>query len=445
MKKILLFMEKLHSAPVDYHCMDNSYMLTVGGNTGNRFYSWAVEQYLTKNDIHFDYYDASLSVSEVNEQYDAVVLPMANIFNPDFLDIMAFYSEIFSSLKIPVYVLGAGAQAASYEMLGSLCDRIREGASKFIASVYNSGGAFGLRGYFTQQVFENLGFKDAEVIGCPSFYRNGRDLLLSNDKVSLDIFKPIINGQSYATLTERQSSVFFEQYPESVYMDQDEFCEILYTKFTKPFDSAAFADLIKQYSLRGMNLLAQDRIRLIFDIPVWDAYLQKEQFNFSFGRRIHGNIVSMTNRIPSVVHACDSRTRELAEFFDIPVIEQLPKDKSLYDIYCDADYTQFNLTFSSKFDFFQNFLHKHNVVSDIEDKTLFLEKKSREKYQEPVVCNQRWIQEGLGLVKKTRMQLWLYKCAWKISFGKRRRKNKALYRLYKNINKEQRAIENGRR
>lgn len=445
MKKILFVTKKTYLLPVDYSRMSSAYREEIGGNAGNRLFLRSVEQYLTKKDIHFDYDDASLSVNEINERYDAVVFALANIFGPHCLEEMKFYTEQISAYNIPVYVLGAGAQAASYEKLGELCFNIRAVASKFIAAVYDSGGAWGLRGYFTQQVFDKLGFKDAEVIGCPSFYRNGRDLLLSNDKVSLDIFKPLINGNIYETLAESRSVAFFKQYPESVFMDQDEFYEILYTKLIDSVTPLVMADLVKRYTLCGMHLLAQDRIRLIYDIQGWDNYLQKERFNFSFGRRIHGNILSMTNQIPSVVHVCDSRTRELAEFFNIPAIDQIPENKSLYEIYCDADYTQFNKTFSGRFDAFQNFLKKHNISSDIEDKSLFLEKKSCEHYQVPIICNQKIIQEGFCMVKKSWIQLLFYKCIYKLSIRNFRQKNKACYRFYKKLSLECREIEKQRK
>ena len=60
----------------------------------------------------------------------------------------------------------------------------------------------------------------------------------------------------------------------------------------------------------------EDRTRFYVDPWPWIDDLR--DFDFSFGTRIHGTIAALLAGTPAVVLAHDSRTLELARYFDIP-------------------------------------------------------------------------------------------------------------------------------
>lgn len=66
------------------------------------------------------------------------------------------WQRSFLRFKIPVYVIACGVQAGSYDELESLCDSIREPATRFISTIYRTGGEFALRGYFTKEFLTDL-------------------------------------------------------------------------------------------------------------------------------------------------------------------------------------------------------------------------------------------------------------------------------------------------
>lgn len=68
-------------------------------------------------------------------------------------------------------------------------------------------------------------------------------------------------------------------------------------------------------------MLSENKIKLFYDIPIWMKYLKDKQFNFSFGSRIHGSILPILCNIPALVDCIDSRTREICEFFEIPILK----------------------------------------------------------------------------------------------------------------------------
>jgi hypothetical protein len=363
------------------------------GNLGNKVFWHALMQYLTKEEIHYDLKPKDMTIDEINHNYDKILVIQANIFGRHVMNRLEGWAITYSKIKIPIYMIGIGAQALNYHDLHALCSDIKRPATRLIKTVYDTGGEFALRGYFTKELFDRLGFKSAVVTGCPSFYQMGRNLQISNNKVKRKDFKPLINGYT-GFLRDTKTTRFFQTYNNSLYMDQDQFFEILYdSEFEKhhSLNKKNIKQLIRKYSFTGIDLLCSGRIKLFWDIPTWFKFLREGGFNFSFGQRIHGNIAAMLNGIPAVVHCFDSRTRELAEFFDIPMIHSLSKKKDLYDLYLDADYTNFNKTFQAKFDNFENFLVKHGISSNIDDASAFKNLEKDKEYTEPVIVNHEYI------------------------------------------------------
>lgn len=367
MKKVLLYLNKEIFEPTDYKLLPFDFDL-YGGNTGNLLFFQASQQYLLNSGIDFDYHNPNMTIDEINEKYRCIILPTANLLsaNKKMRQRMRSYTELFSQSKIPVFILGIGAQAPDYEALPDLYQTIKNDASAFIKSVYETGGQFSLRGYFTEELFKKLGFRQAVVTGCPSLYQQGRDLQVPTNKVDISEFKPLING-TVGYLSTPEVRRFFKDYQQSQYLDQDQFLDILYKEFPLKINDTIMAKLLKKYSATGLKLITENRLNLFADLPVWKKYIKDNNFNFAFGQRIHGNIISVLSNVPAVVHQHDSRTRELAEFFEIPTISSIG-NKSLYEIYEKADYSNFNRNFAAKYDNFATFLNRHGIVSDIAPK-----------------------------------------------------------------------------
>ena len=67
----------------------------------------------------------------------------------------------------------------------------------------------------------------------------------------------------------------------------------------------------------------------------------------------------------------DARTRELAEFFELPNQADYNRHKSLYEMYLEADYTAFNRNFTRKFQAFEHFMVSYGISHDLDDRSLF--------------------------------------------------------------------------
>lgn len=337
-------------------------------NIGNRLWFQGIVSAIQNEENQLDYWTPTMSKVFINQTYDLIVAPMANIFAVNFIDLQERLADRFSGITIPVYVIACGVQAANYEELDSICSCLKESASKFISSVYDTGGEFALRGYFTKEFFDCLGFTSAVVTGCPSLYQLGRDIQISNEKVDELSFKPIINGSlnHYCQL--------MLTYPNAVFFDQEIFwMQLLDSAYFEEqlTDNQHLEKLIRSYGYETTKILLEDRIQLFPDMNAWRNYICTNHFSCSFGSRIHGSIMPILSGVPAILECRDARTREMAEFFNIPTVSPNQSRKSLYDLYLDTDYTNFNRNFSSHFDGFEDFLRKCGIVTNVNQNNPF--------------------------------------------------------------------------
>lgn len=334
-------------------------------NFANKLWLQALISEISIPENQIEYLVKPMDSRYINEHYDSIILSCANIFSIDYCKTMEKYTEEFANIRIPIFVISCGVQASSYAELQELIKQIGDTSARFIDTIYCTGGEFSLRGYFTKEFFDKLGFPTAVVTGCPSLYQNGRELSINKPQLEKNQLKPLINGKKNVLSTKLYSQIFHE-YSNAVFIDQDHYGEYLYdldTTVLDKLDLKHLMELVKKESYLALELLASDRMRYFIDMPNWREYIINEGYNFSFGVRIHGNIMSLLCGIPAVVYACDSRTREMAEFYDIPIFES-GKKSTLYDIYCDSNYDKFNKTFGDKYDAYERFLKEHNLIDE---------------------------------------------------------------------------------
>ena len=422
MRKVLLYhkkndLDRRIFPPTDYNVLWKEYGM-LSGNAGNKLFIQACEQYLTKPDIQYSHLEENMTPEYINHNFDTILLPTANIFNQSKSVIrwLEKHTNEFNQYKIPVIALGAGAQANSYDELDDLCSSIKEVAQKFINAVYRTGGQFGLRGYFTQELFNRWGYRDAVVIGCPSFYQKGRSLTIQKKNISRDNFIPSINGE-LPLLSDKWWQKQFSLFPEAVYIDQNLFYNLLYNKKFHEQNKLSIkkaSELSQQFTQFALQLIHEDRVKLFYDVLPWINYFSTKNVSFSIGQRIHGNIAAILGGVPAAVCIHDSRTRELSEFFEIYSCKQPKKSEDIFEIYCESDYTLFNKNYSKKFDNFEKFLYDYGISYDINDNEMFENKCKKVIWQEPEYVNQAYLEQLYTLSKRSDFFKYPYKVLKKL-------------------------------
>lgn len=96
---------------------------------------------------------------EINANFDHLVLPFANAFRVSFRNTLDRYSEMIEKLRVPVTVLGVGAQT-DLDYSGGNLDPIMKSTTRFVRAVVERAPAIGVRGEFTYDFLRRLGFSD---------------------------------------------------------------------------------------------------------------------------------------------------------------------------------------------------------------------------------------------------------------------------------------------
>ena len=359
--------------PTDYSSLYSHVQTRWNGvckNWGNRLWFQGIYSAIDIGENEYDFITDEIDIDRINSSYDLILLPMANIFFHGFLDSMRLLTEIFEKIRIPTYVVVCGVQADSYDDLDCVIDSIGRDSARFIRAIYNTGGEFALRGYFTKEFFRRLGFSSAVVTGCPSLYQFGPDFQIGTKKVAPEKLNPVFNGHV------KSVEKLMKAYPNSVFVDQDEYFRPLYQPDYLGECGLKFQlDFLNSYGKEAAKFLGEGRILMIADMNDWWNYLQDQDFNYSFGSRIHGTIMSILSGIPSTIVTQDSRTREMAEFFEIPSVLSDKKhsyaQEEMLVAYQEMDYTAFNAGYRHRFETYEKFLVNHGIVSEVNTNNKF--------------------------------------------------------------------------
>lgn len=299
------------------------------------------------------------SAKEINEKYDLFVFSFTNDFRPSDRKKIDYWTDLIEQLTIPIMVLGVGARSSFDYDLGRLRS-LDEAVKRFVSAVLDKAPSIGVQGEFTQRYLAHLGFKDAEVIGCPSMFRYGRFLSVEKKSSVLNTNAKIGISTTNGTMGDLGQVVMenYSRYPNLIYLAQDlSDLETLYWGDT----SQAAGKHKTMPSLRSHPLFTENRVRLHLDPITWMRELR--DYDFVFGTRVHGNIVSLLAGTPSVMMVHDSRTRELSEYFEIPhrLMSEPTKEFDAAKLYEQADYTALLKGHDERFDRMLGYVEKHGI------------------------------------------------------------------------------------
>lgn len=335
---------------------------TLGTNSGNLIFAESVWRTLSTKDttLEMNGYTANPNrAGSINADYDLLVLPFANAFRTSFMGHLRKFTALIEKLDIPVVVTGVGAQAgldASPEAIAEMGDDVKA----FCKAVLKRSASIGVRGEYTYEFIRGLGFSDDEVdiIGCPSMFYYGprfpqikkRKKLLKSHMVSMNV-SPYVPG--IAKIFERN----YKYYDTLTYIPQnnESLDQVLWdgkylAKFGKVFPKTT-----------DHAMFDEDRIRMFIDTKTWLDHLRS--YDFVFGTRIHGNVMGLLSGTPSFVMAHDSRTLELARYFEIPhkPMTDIAPNVLARQLYEEADYGPMLKNHKSRFDTWVKFLDKNNL------------------------------------------------------------------------------------
>ncbi|KUO13932.1 polysaccharide pyruvyl transferase family protein [Streptomyces sp. DSM 15324] len=300
------------------------------------------------------------AAGRINEEYDAFVVPLANAFRPTFEGPLKRLTQLISKLKIPVVVVGVGAQAGldnDPARLKSMESTVRE----FVSAVLDHSASIGVRGEFTAKYLTDLGFKDVEIIGCPSLFLHGERLEVTKRAAAITPESRISTNGSHTAVRAGLGRIIgraHANYPHLRYIGQN----LTDARQLHWRDTDSPAGRIREMPTHPDHpMYREDKVRVYIDPVTWIDDLK--EFDYSFGSRIHGNIAALLAGTPATVLAFDSRTLELCRYFEIPhrLLSEVPADLDPAELYEEADFSALTGNHQERFDRFTAFLDKNGL------------------------------------------------------------------------------------
>ena len=265
-------------------------------------------------------------IDRLNNEFDYVFLRGSNYIHAQMNWRRA--DEVLQRLRLPVLAFGIGAQAPSK---GELV--LSDETKRMLHRIADSTTSVGVRGAFTAEVLWRLGIKNVRIVGCPTAFRNNDpDLEIQLPpldqvrNVGLTLRREV--SPNYAPDVERYLSFHRDLIKEVaarfdlVLMAQGEIEEKAIVLGTEEQKEAAIAALKEQgwasqwYMDETIEQLY--RTRLFYSDVVADYEKLVRSKDLVLGYRLHGNLMALANRVPSIYFTYDSRTTEFAETFAIP-------------------------------------------------------------------------------------------------------------------------------
>lgn len=308
-------------------------------------------------------------VDRANAEFDYVFLRGSNYIHGH-MTWPAGTEQVLSKLKIPVIAFGVGAQAP---VSGRL--ELSEESRRIWRLMADRSVTMGVRGEYTADVLWDLGIRNIRIVGCPTAFR-ARDPELRIDLPALDSVKTVgitMRREVSSTYspdvktylaTHRDLVKDLSKRFDTVLMMQGEVEEKKLLWGTDEQKEEAWAALRANNWIRNWYLDAEMeelyRTRLWYSDVVQDYEDIVRSRDLVLGYRLHGNLMALSQRTPSVYFSYDSRTAEFARTFAIPCHDVYAGKPFVLEEYWDQHrFEVFNRTYRMRYRDMRAFLEEN--------------------------------------------------------------------------------------
>lgn len=298
------------------------------GNTGNMVHAEAplkLFKYNTRKsvvgDLHLlwqQYEDKEVFKRELENNFDYIILSLANLIRPDFNTNLY---EILRIIDIPFMTLGVGLQNdVSFSSL-------RPNTQELLRVINKKAKLFGVRGLRTEAWLHNNGFTNAVSLGCPSLYvypekvgkvrsaENVEKVVTAGHLSDYFLSKGIANKRIKALVN------LSRQYKSVSYVFQDEpfsYKELIDSEGVWDESTSTLnTEVINSYlSVRLRENVEFHKFYFFFSTDSWRSVYCG--YDLYIGDRLHAGIAAMQAGIPAVILYDDERVKELAQYYNFP-------------------------------------------------------------------------------------------------------------------------------
>jgi len=314
------------------------------------------------------------TIDRLRAEFDYVVLRGSNYIH----SAMRWWhaEEVLNRLRLPVIAFGVGAQAAHDGTL-----TLSPESERIWHMIADSTETIGVRGAHTADILWSIGITNTRIVGCPTAFRCNDPCLeitlpdLAEVRhVGLTLRREVSpeyarNIETYVTRHRDLIDAMAERFDLTL-MAQGEVEEKKMVFGDAAQKAAAMADLEAQDWWRNWYL--SDTVRRLYDTRLFysDVVADYEdlvrRLDLVLGYRLHGNLMALSNGIPSVYFTYDSRTTEFAETFAIPCVDVFDeKPFRLEDYWEQALFDRFNRAYRHRYRDMKAFLDENHVANSM--------------------------------------------------------------------------------
>ena len=310
-------------------------------------------------------------IDRLREEYDYVFLRGSNYIHSD----MDWRNtiEVLERLRLPVLGFGIGAQAP---VKGKL--ELSDQTKRVLRMMADSTTSIGVRGAYTAQVLWDLGITNVRIVGCPTAFRsNNPDMrikLPSLDavrNVGITLWREVSpayaqNIERYLTFHRDLVKELAHRFDDITLMAQGEPEEkklVFGTNAQKEEAMQALKnnDWVKNWYL-DPTMEKLYREKLFYSDVVADYEHLVRTKDCVLGYRLHGNLMALSNGVPSIYFTYDSRTVEFAETYQIPSYDVFSKKEFVLEDYWNQDlFDKFNRAWFQTYREMATFLTENNI------------------------------------------------------------------------------------
>jgi len=315
-------------------------------------------------------------IDRLREEYDYVFLRGSNYVHQSMNWSQTI--PVLKRLKLPVLGFGIGAQAP---VKGKL--ELSEETKTVLRMMADSTTSIGVRGAYSAQVLWDIGIRNVRIVGCPTaFRRNDPNLSIKLPpldevrQVGITLRREV--SPAYAQDIRRYLTFHRDLVKDMaarfdvVLMAQGEVEEKKLVFGTPEQKAEAMAalkanDWVSNWFMDD-TIEALYRERLFYSDVVADYEALVQQKDFVLGYRLHGNLMALSNGVPSVYFTYDSRTAEFAETYQIPSYDVFSgKEFALEDYWDQSLFDKFNRAWFQTYREMHTFLNENGVDNKMAD------------------------------------------------------------------------------
>jgi hypothetical protein len=287
-------------------------------------------------------------------------------------------AQILPKLKIPIIAFGVGAQAPATGKIELSQD------SQYIWKLISERStSLGVRGAYTAQVLWDMGIRNVRVVGCPTAFRN-------NDPNLRIVLPPLESVKDVGFTVRREVSSLYSPDIAKYLSRHRDTIKMLAKRFDIRLmmqgeveekiliwgtdeQKREIRQWFKTHEMLGKYFMDSDmeylyRTKLFYSDLVADYEALVRQKDLVLGYRLHGNLMALSNRVPSIYFTYDSRTAEFAETFAIPCYDvYADKDFVLEEFWDQALFERFNCAYHMRYREMREFLTENGIAHRMRD------------------------------------------------------------------------------